>query len=101
MGRTLLSHRSVVRSSSPDARHVAAVLSTSPLFGGLRYDIEVTRADGQAVSRMTLDDDLAGWPHEPSIEWTADSGTVVIGLRDGDADTGPPPVRKKISIDVR
>ncbi|MGB6220933.1 MAG: hypothetical protein WBG04_07865 [Haloferula sp.] len=97
---TLLIQRSSVSAESPDARHIAVVQSSFPMFGDYHYDIEVRRSDGVLISRMEVRDKLFGWARDPSIEWADDSTTVTIGIRDGDAEGGNSVARKRISIDV-
>ena len=98
--QTLFTQRSTIQTTSPDARYVATVRSTFPLFGGYHYNIEVRRSDGEVVSHLIMHDKLVGWGRDPSITWTTDSRTVTVGLQDGDADGGSLVARKRLSIDV-
>src|SRR5262245_27079915 len=98
---TLLTHRSTVRSPSPDARYVTTVRSAFPPFGGYHYNIEVRGSNGVVVRHLIVHDKLVGWDHAPSITWTADSRTVTVGLEDGDTDGGSRVALKRVSIDVQ
>ena len=99
--RTVFTHHSTIRSTSPDSQYAATVRSAFPLSGGYDYNIEVRRSDGVLVSHLGIHDKLVGWGRDPSITWTPDSKTVTVGMEDGDTDGGPPVARKRVSIDVK
>ena len=99
----LATPRSTLYATSPDGRYVATVHSAFPPLGDYSYEIEVKRTDWEKISHLVVDDKPFGWPREPTINWTTDSSTVTVGLRDGDTDGegNLPSARKRISIDVR
>ena len=99
----LATARSTLQATSPDRRYVATVHAAFPPLGDYSYKIEVKRTDGETNSHLLVDDTPFGWPREPTINWTTDSSTVTVGLRDGDTDGegNLPSARKRISIDVR
>jgi len=98
---SVLTSRSSVQAGSPDGRYVAEVSSIFPLFGDYRYNIKVRESDGQAIRHLTIRDKIYGWPRDPSVKWSANSKTVIIGLEDGDTDGPPRDACKRLYIDVQ
>jgi hypothetical protein len=96
----LLTQRSIKQVTSPDNRFTTIVRSSFPPFGDYRYDIRLKRSDGVVVRHLKMRDKLAGWGRDPSINWSADSKTVTVGLEDGDTDGAPPVALKRVSMDV-
>jgi hypothetical protein len=102
--QVVLTRRSTIQAKSPDARYVATVRSTFPLFplfGGYNYNIEIRSSDGSVVRHLILYDKIIGWGRDPSITWTANSRTVTVGLQDGDTDGKSPIASKRLSVDVQ
>lgn len=84
--RVFLVDVSVDQATSPDGRYEAVVTSTFGLFSN-QYEIKISETTGQDVRHLVMKDKLPGWATNPSLSWSADSKTLIVGVLDTDSGT--------------